>query len=701
MKKSGLIILSLMLVMASAYGQRELDSLTTPFKANIFLIGKSFGDSILLRWSPTTPGSWGYLNRTGYTVERNSFQNESDFDPAAYEKLTSVPLMPRPLEQWENIVMNGPDKELSAIAAQAIYGKSFTTSGNTIYQAADEFMNRFSFCILSADLSPVTADALGLRLVDRNVAPGRHYMYRVYPTIPSQKYQIDTAYFVLQNVEGEAVPTPVISDVYESEFRINFSWEKSIHEPVFSAYYVERSENGRSFQALTKIPFVNPESDNIESKTTAFQFADSVTENYKPYHYRLIGITPFGEKSPPSAVLIAMGRDRTPPPAPINVAATPIGQGIVEISWEMSSYPPDLDGFYIGRGDDLNKNFQPLHENKIPKDSTSYIDFHSDQLSGNYYVVAAVDTAGNGSISMVSYAAIVDSIPPSSPVGLVGEIDSTGVVTLKWNWGSEIDLAGYMVYFTNSADHVYSMVNQMPLADTIYTDTIQIKTLTRNVYYKIKAVDTRWNYSEYSGALELTRPDIIPPTSPVFSNYKVTEEGVQLEWIPSSSNDVAGYELEIYTNQELVRKIYIEKRDSLKRYTYSDTRVEPGNLYTYRAYTLDEAGLRSKSSDPVSIKAIDTKPKSAVTDLSASMNATDNSVFLKWSYSQTEPVKRFILYRAVEGATFVTYKSLPGSEHSFSDHTIRKGMTYEYTIKAVYNSGKQTPFGNIVSAKVE
>jgi hypothetical protein len=111
--------------------------------------------------------------------------------------------------------------------------------------------------------------------------------------------------------------------------------------------------------------------------------------------------------------------------------------------------------------------------------------------------------------------------------------------------------------------------------------------------------------------------------------------------------------------------------------------------------------LRSKSSDPVSIKAIDTKPKSAVTDLSASTNATDNSVFLKWSYSQTEPVKRFILYRAVEGATFVTYKSLPGSEHSFSDHTIRKGMTYEYAIKAVYNSGKQTPFGNIVSAKVE
>ncbi len=92
----------------------------------------------------------------------------------------------------------------------------------------------------------------------------------------------------------------------------------------------------------------------------------------------------------------------------------------------------------------------------------------------------------------------------------------------------------------------------------------------------------------------------------------MTDEGVNLEWIPSSSNDVLGYELEIYANSELIRKVSIEKRDSLKLYTYTDKKMEPGFVYTYVAITVDESGLRSEPSSSVSIKAIDTKPKDAI-----------------------------------------------------------------------------------------
>jgi len=683
------------------FAQEALDSMSQPFNAQLNLIGKSYGDSVVLRWAPTTPGAWSYLNKTGYVIERASFTDENNFNPAEYQRLSDVPLLPLPLADWEGIVNQGPDKELSAIAAQAVYGKSFNTAGATLFDAADEFANRYSFALLSADLSAVTAEALGLRFSDKSVEKGRYYIYRVYPVIPGTNYHIDTAFLVLQNLPVTPVPQPKIEKVYEGELNINIAWEKASHEPVFSAYYIERSEDGVNFDPLNKIPFINPESDNIENKSTLFQYTDSIPENYKPYFYRLIGITPFGEKSPPSEVFRAMGRDKTPPPAPINVKANQIGDGAVEITWELSEKVPDLDGFYIGRGDDLDKNFQPIHDQKIPKDSTSFIDYNSDRLSGNYYVVAAVDTAGNGSISMVSYAAVVDSIPPAAPKGLGGTIDSTGVVTLTWELGDEIDLAGYMVYFTNAADHVYSTVNQAPLADTIYTDTIQIKTLTRHVYYKIKAVDTRWNYSDYSDALELTRPDIIPPTTPVFSNYKLTEDGINLEWIPSSSEDVMGYDLEIYSNQELVRVVYVEKRDSLQLYTYIDKKIEPGNLYTYVVKAVDESGLRSEPSNPLSVKSVDFKPKESIDNLSILIIQSENSVQLNWSYDPAEKLKRFILYRAVEGATFVTYKSLSPTENSFKDSMIRKGIKYEYTIKAVYDNGKQTPFSNIVSASIE
>jgi fibronectin type 3 domain-containing protein len=548
----------------------------------------------------------------------------------------------------------------------------------------------------------VTASALGLRFVDKTVERNKHYIYRVFPSIPSPTYSIDTAYLVLENLNFKPIPQPVYSETYGSENKIVLSWDKTLHESLFSAYIIERSDNeGLTFKALSDIPFINPESDNINNKLNVFQYTDSVPKNYVPYHYRLVGITAFGEKSPPSEVVVEMGRDRTPPPAPINVDANLIGDGVAKITWEMPNPPPDLDGFYIGRGDNLDKNFQPIHEQKIPKDSTSFIDYYSNKLSGNYYVIAAVDTAGNGSISMVSYAAVLDSIPPSAPVGLTGSIDSTGLVTLQWSLGDEIDLAGYMIYFTNAADHVYSTVNEAPLGDTIYTDTIQIKTLTRKIYYKIKAVDTRWNYSEYSDVLELTRPDIIPPTSAVFTKYKLTEEGIHLEWIPSSSYDVAGYALEIYTNQKLTLKVYVEKRDSLKIYTYTDKKVEPGNVYTYVVTTVDESGLRSEPSSPISVKSVDFKPKKPIDDLSVLINKSDNSAQLTWSYDADEKLKRFILYRAVEGSSFVAYKSLAPTDNSFKDNMIRKGVKYEYTLKAVYNNGKQTPFSNIASVSID
>ena len=700
--KGNILYLILSAIPFGLLAQEELDSLSEPFKANINLIGKSYGDSILLRWAPTTPGAWSYLNKVGYVIERVSFQDENDFDPGNYTILNSTAILPKPLEEWENVVNNGGDKELSAIAAQSLYGKSFSSSGSRIFDVADEFMNRYSFSLLAADLSPVTANALGLRYIDRSVEDKWHYIYRIYASVPSEIYKIDTGYFVLQNLTSSPVPPPLIDEAYGSEYKIQLSWDKIMHESLYSAYYIERSDDkGKTYKSLTKIPFVNPESDNISNKVDVFQYSDSIPINYKPYYYRIIGITPFGEKSPPSIPVIAMGRDRTPPEPPANVDANPIGDGVVKITWEVPNPAPDLDGFYIGRGDDLDKNFQPIHDEIIPKDSTYFIDDHSDQLGGNYYVVAAVDTAGNGSISMVSYAAIVDSIPPSAPIGMEGHIDSTGLVTLKWKMGNEIDLAGYMIYFANSPDHVFSTVNRAPMPDTVYTDTIKIKTLTKKIYYRFKAVDTRWNYSEYSEILELKRPDFIPPTTPVFSYYKATETAINLKWIPSSSEDVIGYDLLINLDGEDKRKVFIERRSDEKLYEYTDTNIEQGKRYQYTLHSVDESGLKSDPSYPVTIITILKRPKSSINNLSLTKNNDNHYVLLNWSYPQNEEVKRYVLYRAVEGTSFVSYKSIPVGENSFKDYRIRKGIKYEYTIKVVYNTGKQTPFSNIVSASLE
>jgi len=281
-----------------------------------------------------------------------------------------------------------------------------------------------------------------------------------------------------------------------------------------------------------------------------------------------------------------------------------------------------------------------------------------------------------------------------------GHIDSTGLVTLKWKMGNEIDLAGYMIYFANNPDHVFSTVNRAPLPDTVYTDTIQIKTLTKKIYYRIKAVDTRWNYSEYSEILELNRPDVIPPTKPVFTYYKVNDEDIRLKWIPSSSNDVIGYDLLITLDGEDKRKVFIERRSDEKLYEYTDTNIEQDKRYQYTLYSVDESGLKSGPSIPVTVNTILKRPKGSINNLSLTRNSDEHYILLNWTFQNSNEVKRYILYRAVEGASFASYKSIPVGKNSFKDHRIRKGINYEYSIKVVYASGKQSPFSNIISGGI-
>ncbi len=220
------------------FAQTDSDSLNNPFEAEISLIGESHGDFIVLRWAPSTPGAWSYLNKVGYVVERTTFSGEADFDPASYQRLSVSPILPLALNEWEAVVNDGGDQALSAIAAQALYGEGFNSKGAKIFDIADEYSNRYSFSLLAADLSSITAEALGLRYVDRSVQKDQHYIYRVYPSLASVNYKIDTAYLVIQNLDARPIQQPVISEAYGSEYQISLSWDKVIHESLFSAYII-------------------------------------------------------------------------------------------------------------------------------------------------------------------------------------------------------------------------------------------------------------------------------------------------------------------------------------------------------------------------------------------------------------------------------------------------------------------------------
>jgi hypothetical protein len=115
-------------------------------------------------------------------------------------------------------------------------------------------------------------------------------------------------------------------------------------------------------------------------KEAYLYYTDTLIEkNYKPYQYRLIGINPFAELSPPSPVVVGMGRDKEAPPAPIMKDPKDVG-GLLKISWEYKETPGDLKGFKIGKSPIVNGPFEFESDIVLPVTSREWIDKGTDAI---------------------------------------------------------------------------------------------------------------------------------------------------------------------------------------------------------------------------------------------------------------------------------------------------------------------------------
>ena len=682
----------LFVLLVSYTGMKAQQDSTNVIEHTLYLTGKSAGDKIILRWAPNGPGVWSMSNLSGYMIERLAFKDSTDILSAPFKLLTPDTLKPWPLDDWEPIANEASGDQYAAIAAQTIYGKRTETEKpieETTYLAkAREFGNLFSAAMLSAEYSRNAAIASALRFEDSDIDTTMNYVYRIYSLASSDDFPIDTAYVIIDAGNIELL-LPVECKVVEGEKVIYLQWDRN-WENFYSGWFIERSEDGRNYTALNTIPYLDSPYDKLGKKTDMVTFIDSVPENYKPYWYRVTGINTYSEKSPDGIPVKAMGRDITPPSPPANIVAKQIAPGKMQITWEYDGDMTDLEGFLIGRSEGVRGEQQPLTPEKLAPDTRVFYDSTYDELVDNWYLIYAMDTAGNASVGFPQYGTIVDSIPPNPPIGLTGSIDTNGVVTVHWNIAEERDVLGYMVYYSNQEDHVYAAVNNDLLQDTLFTDTINIKVLTENIYYKITAVDATRNYSKFSEVLVLKKPDLIPPVSPIFTDYKVTKDGIKLTYAQSSSHDVVRHYLyRKDRNGDVWELIYeTDERKTYDRFT--DTTTTPGTLYEYKVIAEDDDGNKSDWIFRLTLRAIDFSKVTGVKYLEAFLNKEKNNVRLDWSYPKEGDFK-FALYRAIDGGGFNMYKSFEGHIRSFSEN-VKTDHIYEYTIKVVYPSGKKSGF---------
>lgn len=669
---------------------------------SIEVLARASTDSVILRWAPDNPATWVKTRQTGFVIERAEVDTLTEFDSTAVETITDQPVLPWDLETFERRVPD--DDEFAMLAAEALYGERFVIEPmegdnpiEALRNASDELNNRFGFALLAADNSTMAAEGLGLRYVDRNVKQGATYIYTVSPAEFDTTFPVQSGTAVVDIEEHTAPPPPRDLTAKPGDNSIMLSW-KELPGEAYSGYYIYRSsDGGQTYRRLNEEPhfFMTGEQPNGES---IIQFTDTSAVNYERYHYRVRGVTPFSELSSPAEVT-AMARDMTPPPVPAIRMPDEVGPHSIRVTWSYPDTVADLEGFYITKSDyQAFESSESLMEEPLPPSTRSFVDTTATTERPWYFVVA-VDTAGNAIPSFGAYGELIDRVPPSQPTGLQAEIDTTGTVHLAWDLGPEEDIIGYRLLYANNPTHEFSTVTSMIVRDTTYTDTIEIKTLTKSIYYRVAALDERYNQSEFSSILKVERPDIVPPDPSVFSGVTPSDSAVALAWHPSTSRDLKRQVL--YRREDRSDSEW----DSLAGLTRSansflDTAVVQNRTYRYRIQAVDSAGLRSGFASTVQARPYDTGMRAAPELVAARYDSTERKVVLEWSYPDTdtgteEEGPYFVIYRSAAGDPPVTYQAVEGDVRTFEDRSVIEGYTYRYAVKVRTRSGAQSGLSGI------
>jgi uncharacterized protein len=682
------VVLSVVWPLHFLLANAQLDS--TRITDPIQVIARPSTDSIVLRWAPIEEGFWRSANNYGYTIKRYTLvQNGKPLAQPIKKVITESPMRPYPEKQWISIVNTS---KYAAIASQALFGETFQIdmkNGRTadIVNKSTENTQRFSIALFCADLSVATAKALGLYYVDKEVSTNEKYLYRITSRHPRTGAIVGSIYV---SPDGDyQLPKPVKFSAEAKGNLINLRWDQSYHKRIYTSYFVERSDDGKNFKSISEDPFSTLTPDSRQE--TQYQYAyDSVEGNSKEYHYRVRGLTAFGETGPPSEVQIVKLKHAVTGLPYITSAITADNQTIT-LEW---SFPAEqeslLDGFYVERSASPSGVFMRAHEGVLNNTSRTFADRLPKQT--NYYRVTAQTSDKEFIRSMTYYAQLVDSIPPSAPVGFQGSIDDLGEVTFSWTSNAEEDIYGYRVYRSYYTTEEFTQVTTDPIQKAKYRDRVNVQSLNENIHYRVMALDRNQNHSALSEIFTLAIPDKVPPVTPTFLPVKSSDLGVKLTWTPSASKDVVQYELyrKGETNQWIRMAVIQATKDTL--YTYTDSTLKNGETRHYTIVSVDDAGLESPPVPAVTGTKIKKRIWPAVEMQSPEIDRVNKKLILRWSYDN-DNVKLFQIYKAMNDDSLKLFRSV--SEKKFMDR-ISPGK-YHYKVIAVLADGSRSEMGNGVS----
>lgn len=672
------------------FGQVQKESASPKIKLKAGIINKE----IRLRWAVDEAVAWQKANKIGFTVKRYTLKRNGSVLPAPEEKLLAE-VMAKPEKEWEKIVEKS---DHAAVIAQALFGEKFEVEMGAqnklqnIVDQSQENEQRFAFALMAADLDYEISLLAGWAFTDTTALPNESYLYRIELNQKNNQrnLMIQKGSALASLSEITDLPKPIDFIGIFKDKTVILSWEMLQLRDLYTAYYVEKSDNGSDFKSLGDLPVVNISNrDNNPSK--GMIYVDSLKQNEKQYVYRLRGKTVFGEFGPYSNIVSGLGLSGAQA-APLIVKTNILQQDNVELEWEFpKEEEKNITGFEVMYSPNDASNTYKVVKTKI---LASERKTQTKSLSpSNYFKILAVSKDGSGKESFATLVQPEDNDPPIAPIGLKGKIDSTGIVHLEWKANTEKDLQGYHIFRTDQKGQELARITANALQQAKYTDTVQVASLNNKVYYYVTAIDQRYNQSEPSTIIELEKPDVVKPKSPIFESYTVKDGVIALNWLKSESEDVAKYEVyrkNMSANEAAFTKIFETKDLTKDILNYEDKNLKEDEKYKYYVIAIDRSNLKSEPSPEITLTNTDLKAKEVITNLTIQKNPSKKQIELLWKVKDPKSVVEIIVYREKQGEKPTMWGTLTGGQNFLEDQDVNVGISYTYYLKAMLENTKPT-----------
>ncbi len=270
---------------------------------------------------------------------------------------------------------------------------------------------------------------------------------------------------------------------------------------------------------------------------------------------------------------------------------------------------------------------------------------------------------------------VIDSIPPTTPNGILISSKSVKQVNLTWNEAiDDILVAGYNIYRDDT------FIKSVPTTNVSDTG---IDTSTKYCY-SVSAFDHANNESELSAESCVTTPpamDITPPSAPInLIPTAISTSQIDLSW-DQAIDDIGTAGYKILRNGIAV--------STVSTTSFSDIDLKPSTNYCYVMTAFDVASNESPSSSQSCTSTL-TATNLPPAPSSLTSIAEDSSITLNWDavYGATS----YNIYWNTSGSVTTSSNKIAGATTNYYSHSsLANNTTYFYIVTAIGADGESIP----------